>query len=68
VGRAVVYEIWRATDLVADGGQPEWVGFVTGTMFDDTSGTAGRTYYYWVKFRDSWGASKYSVPDKGYRN
>ena len=65
VSDAVLYEVWRATSLVSEGGKPKRVGFLGATSFDDTSGTAGRTYYYWVKFRDSWGASKYSVPDKG---
>jgi len=68
VSGAVVYEIWRATKLVSEGGKPQRVGFLSGTSFDDTSGSAGTTYYYWVKARDSWGSSKYSVPDTGYYN
>ncbi|MBC2716643.1 MAG: hypothetical protein HF978_15170, partial [Desulfobacteraceae bacterium] len=65
---AVVYEMWRASKLVSKGGKPQRVVFLSGTSFNDTSGTAGTTYYYWVKARDSWGSSKYSVPDTGYYN
>jgi len=59
---AIVYEVWRATNLVSQGGKPQRVDFLPGTSFDDTSGTAGTTYYYWVKSRNSWGSSKYSIP------
>jgi len=64
----VLYEVWRATKLVSEGGKPARIGFLPGTSFDDTSATIGTTYYYWVKSRDSWGASRYSVPDTGYHN
>ena len=60
------YEIWRAIKLVSEGGKPQRIGFLDNTSFDDTSGTSGTTYYYWVKSRDSWGSSKYSVPETGY--
>lgn len=65
---AVVYEVWRATKTVSDGGNPLRVGFLSGTSFDDITAAKGATYYYWVKSRDSWGSSKYSVPDTGYYN
>lgn len=65
---ALVYEIWRAAKPVAEGGKPFRIGFLSGTSFDDTSGTPGATYYYWIKSRDSWGSSKYSLPNTGYRN
>lgn len=68
VNGAAVYEIWRAEKLVAAGGIPVRVGHFSGTAFDDTSGTAGKIYFYWVKARDSWGASRYSLPNTGFRN
>jgi hypothetical protein len=68
VSGAKIYEVWRAAKLVSEGGNPVRVGFLAGASFDDTSGARGTTYYYWVKSRDSWGSSKYSVPDTGYRN
>jgi hypothetical protein len=68
VSGAKIYEVWRAIKLVSEGGNPVRVGFLPGTSFDDTSGARGTTYYYWIKSRDSWGTSKYSAPDTGYRN
>jgi len=65
---SMVYEIWRADKLVSDGGKPKRVGFLPEISFDDTTAAAGTTYYYWVKSRDSWGSSKYSVPDTGYQD
>jgi len=68
VSGSMVYEVWRATGLVSAGGKPVRIGFTSNSSLSDTSGTRGTTYYYWVKSRDSWGSSKYSVPDTGYRN
>ena len=68
VSGAVVYEVWRATDLVGNGGTPRRIGFLPGLTFDDTSGTAGTVYYYWVKTINCWGSSRYSVPNSGYHN
>jgi len=65
---ADVYEVWRAINLVSSGEKPVRIGFLSATSFDDATASSGATYYYWVKARDSWGASKYSVPDTGYRN
>jgi len=62
------YEIWRATKLVSAGGTPVRIGYVTGTSFDDMTATSGVTYYYWAKARDSWGSSKYSIPNTGEYN
>ena len=59
---ALVYEVWRATKLVSEGGKPQRIGFLSETSFDDTSAARDTNYYYWVKARDSWGSSKYSVP------
>ncbi|MBC2716518.1 MAG: hypothetical protein HF978_14530 [Desulfobacteraceae bacterium] len=64
---AVGYEIWRATKLVSADGKPVRVGYLSGTSFDDTTGTCGTPpYYYWVKARHSWGSSGYSVYDTGF--
>ncbi|MBC2715853.1 MAG: fibronectin type III domain-containing protein [Desulfobacteraceae bacterium] len=64
----IIYEIWRATKTVAKGGKPVRIGTADNTTFsfDDTSLTCGVTYYYWVKARDSWGSSPYSVYNTGY--
>ncbi len=62
------YEIWQATKLVSEGGNPIRIGYVTGTAFEDTKGSCGNTYYYWVKARNSWGASGYSRFDTGFCN
>ena len=65
---AVGYEIWRATKLVSEGGKPVRIGYVKKLTFDDTTGICGNTYYYWVKARDSWGPSGYSIYDTGFCN
>jgi len=62
---AIIYEVWRATQLPLTGGKPTRVGALDGLSFLDTSMVCGTPYYYWVKARDSWGASKYSVYDIG---
>jgi len=62
ISGALVYEVWRATKLVSEGGKPQRVGFLPGTSFDNTSTANNTNYYYWVKARDSWGSSRYSRP------
>ncbi len=46
-----VYEVYRNTVNSFPGGTPLWVG--TATSFIDTTGTAGTTYYYWLKAVDT---------------
>ena len=64
----IIYEIWRAEDTVANGGKPERIGTADNDEFAfiDTTMDWGQTYHYWVKARDSWGASPYSKYDTGY--
>ncbi len=68
VSGAVVYEIYRATQPAYLGGVLMLMGTVKSpTLFyDDATITCGSTYYYWVKARNSWGASEYSKFDSGY--
>ena len=66
ISGALVYEIWRATKLVSEGGKPVRIGFLSDTTFDDSTSTQGITYYYWVKARDSWGSSKYGLSEMFY--
>ena len=68
VSDVVVYEVWRATRPVSEGGILQRIGFLSDTSFDDTSATRGTTYYYWIKSIDSWGSSRYSIFDTGYYN
>jgi hypothetical protein len=40
---------------------------VTGTTYDDTTATAGTTYYYWVKAKNAAGTSAFGASNTGYR-
>lgn len=62
---ATGYQIWRntannsatATQIATDGASP----------YDDASGTAGTTYYYWVRASGVCGTSAFSNSDAGSR-
>ncbi len=63
---ATSYTVYRATSL------SNWVtktvlGTTSGTSFSDTTATPGRTYYYWIKAVNAYGASNFSAYDAGYR-
>ncbi|MBC2713976.1 MAG: hypothetical protein HF978_01580 [Desulfobacteraceae bacterium] len=64
---ATIYEIYRANIPVFFGGQIQSIGITSNTTFDDTTSETGNRYYYWVKSRNSWGVSNYSLFDTGYR-
>jgi hypothetical protein len=40
---------------------------ITTTSYNDTTGTLGTTYYYWVTAVNTAGESGYGGPDSGYR-
>jgi fibronectin type 3 domain-containing protein len=62
---ATGYEIWRNTsDTTNSAGL---LGTATSTTYDDTTATAGTTYYYWLKASNSYGTSPFSSSDSGYR-
>ena len=64
VSGATSYKVYRAT---SSGGTKTSLGSTTGTSYDDTSATPERTYYYWVKAKNSYGTSGYSSYNTGYR-
>lgn len=60
------YSVWRNTSnsstnatLIADN--------VAGTTYDDSSAPVGILFYYWVKAKNSGGASAFSASDAGYK-
>ncbi len=43
-------------------------GTVSGTVYDDTTASPGVKYYYWVKASNSFGTSRFSAYDTGFRS
>ena len=63
VSGATGYEVWRHTSN--NSGSATKLSDVSTTYFDDEVGT-GKTYYYWVKAKNTSGSSGFSAPDSGY--
>ncbi len=61
---ATSYVIFRSELPVSQGGIMTKLATLSATSYDDLSGVCGVTYYYWVKAKNSYGASRYSY-DKG---
>jgi len=61
---AGAYEVMRAA---SQGGAQTEIGTPETTTFDDTTGAAGVTYFYWVKACSFIGCSDLSGYDTGYR-
>jgi fibronectin type 3 domain-containing protein len=61
---ATSYKIYRAE---SSSGTKVYRGIVSGTYFDDTTGTPGVTYYYWVVAYRSASFSGYSLYNTGWR-
>jgi hypothetical protein len=62
---ATSYEVWRNTKSSTKGAVK--LGEVTATAFDDTTGTAGKTYWYFVRAKNAVSTSAYSSGNPGYR-
>jgi C1A family cysteine protease len=62
---ATSYRVYRAT--TKRGGKAA-LGSTSDTGFDDTTASAGKTYYYWVKASGPYGTSNFSVHDAGFRS
>jgi hypothetical protein len=60
------YRIYRATSTSRRATKVA-IGTTTEPTYDDTTASAGRTYYYWVKASNSYGESGFSAYDSGYR-
>lgn len=61
---ATVYEVWRNT--VGTSSTASKLGETGSTSYSDTTGSAGVTYYYWIKTRGTSGTSGFSSSDSGY--
>jgi GH35 family endo-1,4-beta-xylanase len=61
---ATSYKVYRAISAT---GTKSLLGTPTGTSFNDTTATPGRTYYYWVVAYRGTRYSGYSVSDIGWR-
>ncbi len=58
------YTVYRAASTL---GIKTALGSTANTTFDDTTASAGKTYYYWVKASNAYGTSNFSARDAGYR-
>jgi hypothetical protein len=65
VSGATSYEVWRHTSNNS-GGAARLSSNAT-TPFNDSGGSLGKPYYYWVKACNSSGCSNFSNTDTGYR-
>jgi fibronectin type 3 domain-containing protein len=63
---AASYQVYRNTSNASTGATQ--IGTPTGTSYDDTSATAGTTYYYFVKACNTVGCSDFSSSDSGFRS
>ena len=63
---ATYYEVYRNTSNSSSGASP--LGSPSASPYDDMSGTAGTTYWYFIKACNTAGCSGFSSSDSGYRN
>lgn len=64
---AATYEVWRNT-VNSSGTATRIAQSLTGTWYDDSTGTPGSVYYYWVKAKNACGnTSGFSASDLGWR-
>ena len=63
---AASYQVYRNTSNSSTGATQ--IGTPTGTSYDDTTATAGTTYYYFVKACNTVGCSDFSSSDSGFRS
>lgn len=61
---ATYYEVWRAPSN--DTASAVLLGTATTPTYDDTTGTADTTYWYFVKARNATDTSNFSVGDSGF--
>lgn len=64
VSTATGYTVWRHT--ANDSSVASQLSSTTANTYDDTTASAGVTYYYWVKATNAAGASGFSASDVGY--
>jgi len=62
---ATSYEVWRNT--ANNAATASKVSSPPGSPYDDMSAVSGKTYYYWVKAKNSAGTTGFSSSDSGWR-
>lgn len=66
VSGASAYEVWRAPGY--DLGSAMWIADTVGTRYDDFDVPVGIVFAFWIKAKNSGGASPLSDPATGYRS
>jgi predicted chitinase/fibronectin type 3 domain-containing protein len=64
---ATAYEVWRNSSNNSGTATKISTSNVAGTSYDDTTATAGTTYWYWVNAKNANGTSGFSAGNSGYR-
>ena len=64
---ATAYEVWRNSSNNSGTATKISSSDVAGTSYDDTTATAGTTYWYWIKAKNASGTSGFSAADSRYR-
>ena len=65
---ATGYQVYRGTTDNTAAATKLNTSAVTGVSYDDTTGVAGTTYYYWVIATGPAGSSPFSASDTGLRD
>ena len=64
---ATGYEVYRSTTNNSATAVKITATDVTGSLFDDLTAVSGTTYYYWIKAKNTGGASGFSAVASGFR-
>jgi hypothetical protein len=64
---ATAYEVWRNTTNKSNTATKVSTTDVITTNYIDTTAVAGKTYYYWLKAKNTGGTSGFSAADPGIR-
>jgi hypothetical protein len=64
---ATSYKVYRSKSSDSNATKT-LLGTTSETLFNDTTAVPMKTYFYWVKASNTYGTTKFSASDKGYRS